>query len=68
MSLENKINELSKITEQIESPDLSIDESVALYEKGAALAQECLTSINEVKGKIKIIKQNLESYQEENFE
>ena len=68
MELEKKIKELQKITEQIESPNLSIDESLALYEKGAGLAKECLNAINEVKGKINIIKQDLESYQEESFE
>ena len=68
MDLESKIKELQKITEQIESPNLSIDESLSLYEKGASLAKECLSSINEIKGKINIIKQNLESFQEESFE
>ena len=68
MELENKIKELQKITEQIESPDLSIDESLALYEKGAGLAKECLTAINEVKGKINIIKQDIDTFHEESFE
>jgi len=68
MELEKKIKELQKITEEIESPNLSIDESLSLYEKGTAIAKECLTQINEIKGKINIIKQDLDSFQEESFE
>lgn len=68
MDLEKKIKELQKITEEIESPNLNIDDSLKLYEKGTALAKECLTSINAVKGKINIIKQDLEAYMEESFE
>ena len=68
MELESKLQELQNITEQIENPDLSIDDSIALYEKGAKLAKDCLASINKVKGKINIIKQDLESFQEERFE
>ena len=68
MDLEKKIKELQKITEDIESPDLSIDKSLELYESGAELAKECLTALNSVKGKINIIKQDLDSFLEENFE
>lgn len=68
MDFEKKINELQEITKTLENPDLKLDEGVALYEKGVAVAKDCYAMLNEVKGKVNIIKKDLETFREESFE
>lgn len=68
MDFEKKINELQEITKMLENPNLKMDEGVKLYEKGVELAKECYSMLNEVKGKVNIIKKDLETFREESFE
>lgn len=68
MELEKKIKELESIANKLENPDLGMDEGVLLYEQGVNIAKECYKSLNEVRGKINIIKQDLETYKEESFD
>ncbi len=68
MDLESKIKKLQDIVSKLETPDMGVDESMKLYEEGVTLAKECYASIDAVKGKINIIKQDLEQYKEESFE
>ena len=41
MKFEENMHELQEITEKLETGGLSLEESVALYAKGAALAAAC---------------------------
>jgi exodeoxyribonuclease VII small subunit len=41
LTFEDAYAQLEDIAAQLESGDLSLDESVALYERGQALAQHC---------------------------
>ena len=68
MSLEDNLKKLEVITEKLENPSLSMDEGVKLYEEGMLLAKDCYKSLNEIKGKVTIIKQDIEAYREETFE
>ena len=68
MELEKKIKELELIANNLENPDLGMDEGVSLYEQGVTIAKDCYKSLNEIKGKINIIKQDLETYKEERFD
>ena len=65
MSLEEKLKEIELITSKLENPDLGMDEGIKLYEQGVVLAKDCLAELNEVKGKISIIKKELDVYKEE---
>ena len=60
MNYEKNVKELEKIVEKMSSEKLSIEEGLALYEKGIALASESLKELNEVKGKIEILNKKLE--------
>lgn len=53
--LESNFAELEKIVEQMESGDLSLDESFELYKKGIKLVQSCNDSINKVEKEMQII-------------
>ena len=68
MNFEEKINELQSITTKMEEQNLSMSEGVQLYEQGVILAKECYEELNNVKGKINVIKQDLEKFREESLE
>lgn len=40
-SLEDALRELDEITRQLESSELTLDESLALFEKGQQLIKQC---------------------------
>lgn len=53
--LESNFEELDKIVEQMESGDLSLDQSFELYKKGIELVKSCNESINKVEKEMQII-------------
>ncbi len=65
MSLDEKIKELEKISNEMDQEDVSIEQSIALFEKGSTLTKECLEELNTAKGKIYLIKKDFEQFREE---
>lgn len=49
---EAKVEELKRIIEKIEDGNTSLDESIRLYEQGAALIRQCETLLSEAELKI----------------
>ena len=49
---EKKIEQLKKIIEKIEDGNTSLDESMKLYEQGAALVKQCETLLAQAEEKI----------------
>lgn len=47
MSFEDAIKELEKVVGQLERGDVALDESIALYERGAALKARCEAKLKE---------------------
>jgi len=68
MGLEDKIKSIEEITGKLENPNLNMDEGIKLYEDGVKLAKECLAELNGVKGKINVIKKELEDFKEESLD
>jgi len=66
-SLDEKLVELKTITEKLEKDETSLDESLVLFDKGVELARDCYKVLNETKGKITVLKQDLEVMKEEQF-
>lgn len=60
MNYEKSVRELQEIVEKLSTEKISVEEGLALYEKGIALAMESLKELNEVKGKIEILNKKLE--------
>ena len=56
MSFEEAINELEKIVEELEGSDVSLDDAVNSYERGAKLKNLCQVRLNEAKMKVEKIK------------
>ena len=57
---EKMMTELNEITEKLESGELSLSESMALFEKGVELTRKCGELLNEAKQKIVKITEDAE--------
>ena len=55
MSFEATMAELEKVVGQLERGDVALEESIALYERGAALKKRCETKLNEAQEKVAAI-------------
>ena len=54
-SFEESMAELENIVAALEKGDCSLDDAVALFEKGVKLAKECHTVLDNAEQKIKIL-------------
>jgi len=52
MSFEEAIKELETVVGQLERGDVALDDSIALYERGAALKARCETKLKEAEEKV----------------
>ena len=55
MSFEQKLDELQKISEQLEGENVSLDEAIALFEKGVKLSKDCSDKLKAAKQKIEVL-------------
>lgn len=55
VEFENNLKELSSIIEKLEKGSLSLDESLALFEKGIHLTRNCHQSLKEAEQKVEIL-------------
>ena len=68
LTFESAEKQLQEIALKFEDENLPFSEAQKLYEKGSELVKFCLSSLDEVKGKITIIKKELDQFIEEKFE
>jgi len=54
-SFESSLAELEKIVEQLESGDLSLEESLKLFESGVRLSRECRERLSEAERRIEVL-------------
>ena len=52
MSFEDAIKELEIVVGQLERGDVALDDSIALYERGAALKARCEAKLKEAEEKV----------------
>lgn len=52
---EDALNELETIVTQMEKGDLSLEESLAAFEKGVQLTRQCQTSLKDAEQKVQIL-------------
>ena len=58
MSFEEAFNELNKIVDFIESTDVSLDDSIMVYETGIHLKKHCEKKLKDAEVKIKKVVEN----------
>ena len=52
MSFEDALRELEQVVGKLERGEVPLDESIALYERGAALKKRCETKLKEAEEKV----------------
>lgn len=62
LSFEMMLKRLQEISLLLEKPELSLDESISLYEEGIKLSKVCYSKLNEAELKITELKKNLEDF------
>ena len=58
MSFEDAMRELEKVVGDLERGDVPLEQSIALYERGARLKQRCQTKLKEAEEKVALITQD----------
>ena len=54
-SFEEQIGALEKVVERLERGELSLDESVRLFEEGVTLSRACKEQLDAAEGKIEVL-------------
>lgn len=55
LSIEERFDYLEEVIEKMEDPDISLEESFSLYEKGMKVLKEAAGAVDEVEKKVKLI-------------
>ena len=61
MKLEESFNKLNKIMEELEKPEISLEDSFALYQEGMKLLKACNDSIDKVEKDLIILSESGET-------
>lgn len=61
MKLEESFEKLNQIVEALEKPDISLEDSFALYQEGMKLLKTCNDSIDKVEKELIILSENGET-------
>lgn len=67
LTYESAEKELNEIVIKLEDEKISLSEATKLYERGADLLKFCLTKLEDTKGRITVIKKELDKFIEEKF-
>jgi exodeoxyribonuclease VII small subunit len=54
-SFEEQLAELEKVVEQLERGELSLEDSVGLFEKGMQLSEDCKTQLASAESRIQVL-------------
>ena len=67
MEFEKNLAELEALADRMESGEVWLEEGIGLYEKSLALTRTCLEQLNEFKGKISVIRKEMDTLTEKAF-
>ena len=57
-SFEKNLGELEQVVRALEASDVSLDDMIALFEKGVHLTRECTDALNTAEQKITVLMKN----------
>ena len=60
MKFEESLEKLNKIKEELENPNIALDESIKLYKESVEYTKICLDMLKETEGKIVAIKSEID--------
>ena len=55
MDFEKKLKRLEDIVEKMEAGELSLDDSMKLFEEGVKLSRECQSQLSQAEQKVKVL-------------
>ncbi|HVC00434.1 MAG TPA: exodeoxyribonuclease VII small subunit [Candidatus Dormibacteraeota bacterium] len=55
LDFERSMTRLEQVVKKLESPDLSLDEAMKLFEEGVTLSRECQKQLEEAEARIEIL-------------
>lgn len=55
LDFEKSMARLEQVVKKLESPDLSLDEAMKLFEEGVTLSRECQKQLEEAEARIEIL-------------
>ncbi len=59
-NFEDKLKRLEEISEQLENEEVSMDDSIKLFEEGVSLSKECMLSLKNAELKITELKEKFD--------
>ena len=65
MNLEQKIAKLDELANQIED-EATLEKSLELFEQSITLASECMSALNDCKGKLVVLQEKVRKITDEN--
>ena len=65
MNLEEKIARLDELANQIEE-EVTLEKSLQIFEESINLASECMTALNDCKGKLVVLQEKVRKITDEN--
>ena len=66
MNLEEKIAKLDSLANQIEDENVTLEKSLEIFEQSVQLAGECLSALNDCKGKLVVLQDKVRKLADEN--
>jgi len=67
ISFKEASNELEKIVKELENPEITLERSTELFERGVELSKICYDKLENSRGKITILTKELEGLTEKPF-
>lgn len=65
MNFEKSLIELESVVSKLEDSSVTLASGIVLFEKGLELTKSCVESLNDAKGKITALKQEMDKLTEE---
>ncbi len=60
MKYEEALQKLNEIKDKLDNPEITLDESLALYEESVKYTKICLDTLKSADGKISVIKKEID--------
>ncbi len=60
MKFEEALDKLNSIKDKLDSPEITLDESIELYGESVKYTKECLETLKSTEGKISVIKEEID--------
>ena len=67
MSLDENIKKITNLSDKLDEENISLTESVKIYEEASNLIKESYKILNETKGKVTILTEEINKLTEEDF-